>query len=173
MVVHVGRESDQSGHGDRLTDGGEVLERARQYVAEVVLPRAKELDAEPDPEQAFSWEFMEQADQYGLRTLRLSRENGGSGLGFRAVMNVVREVAKGDAGVAAQLAQLNHLSRLVEVAGTPEQVHEYLLPAFLENPRFVLAIGSTEPDIGSDAQYPPAQPVRYQTTAERRDGAGY
>lgn len=166
-----------TGQGASVPDGADteageeeqLLERTREYVREVVLPRAAELDAEPDPEQAFSWEFMEKADEYGLRTLRLGRENGGGGCGFRTLMHMVREVAKGDGAVAAQLAQVNHLSRLVEVAGTEEQVSEYLLPAFVENPRFVLAIGSTEPEVGSDAQFPPKTGVQYRTTAERRD----
>ena len=160
--------------GIRPTGGAvsedDLIARTREYVTRVVSPRARELDAEQDPEASFSWEFMEQADAYGLRTLRLDPANGGSGLGFKAVMHMVREVAKGDAGVAAQLAQVNHLSRLVEVAGTDAQVREYLLPAFVDDPRFVLAIGSTEPDVGSDAQFTPPGKVQYRTTATRRDG---
>lgn len=148
-----------------------LLSEASDFVRSTLRPVVAELDARGDPEACFSWSIMEDADRRGLRTLRLSKERGGSGCSFMTLMQVVREVAKGDAGVAAQLAQVNHLSRLVEIASTPDQLARYFLPAFVEDPRFVLAIGSTEPFVGSDSHFPPDNTqVQYRTTAVRKDG---
>ena len=48
-----------------------ILESVRRFVEEEVTPRAAMLDSNPDPEDGFSWEIVEAADAFGLRTMAL------------------------------------------------------------------------------------------------------
>ena len=48
-----------------------IVESVRRFVEEEVTPRAAQLDAEIDPEDGFSWEIIEAADKFGLRTMAL------------------------------------------------------------------------------------------------------
>ena len=57
-----------------------ILESVRRFVEAEVTPRAADLDAAADPEDGFSWEIVEAADAFGLRTMTLSEELGGMGI---------------------------------------------------------------------------------------------
>jgi len=52
----------------------EILKAIQKFVERVVAPRADELDQQPNPEDCFSWEIVEQASEAGIRTLTLSEE---------------------------------------------------------------------------------------------------
>lgn len=153
------------------TDSETAVERAREFAQCVVAPAAADLDAHPDPERCFSWELVERGDRLGLRTLTLGREHGGSGLGLGTLARVIFEIACADAGVAAVFAQTNKLWQVLEGAANPGQL-AWLIPRFRADPRCLLAVAITEPDVGSDYIIPiqgPGAP-RFTTSARRRDG---
>jgi alkylation response protein AidB-like acyl-CoA dehydrogenase len=140
--------------------------RARWFAREVVAPVAAERDRSRDPTDCFSWEIVEQGSQLGLRTLTLAPEHGGAGLDLPQLAQVVLELAQADAGVAALFAQTNMLWRVIEGAATDEQRARWL-PRFRDDPRCLLALAVTEPEVGSDHIIPfqGPDPPRFATQA--------
>ncbi|HLH67697.1 MAG TPA: acyl-CoA dehydrogenase family protein [Candidatus Dormibacteraeota bacterium] len=147
------------------------LERARRFAQEVVAPVAAELDRRPDPVDCFSWEVVEQGSRLGLRTLTLAPEHGGAGLDLPQLARVVFELAKVDVGIAALFAQTNMLWRVIAGAATEEQRGRWL-PRFRDDPRCLLALAVTEPEVGSDHVIPWSgpDPPRLATRATPEGG---
>lgn len=144
----------------------------REFVERVVRPVTAELDSRPDPEDCFSWEIVEQASEIGLRTLTLAPEWGGAGVDSLTAAIVVEELAKGDLGISVVIAQTLKIAQTLQAACTPAQ-RERFLPAFRDDPRYLLAIGFTEPDNASNYIIPFDDPgTPYRTFAEKVDG-GY
>ncbi len=147
-----------------------MLRTARRFVAEVVAPVAAELDRAPDPEDCFSWDIVERADEAGIRTMTLAEEHGGSGADSLTTAMVIEELAKGDLGVAVIFAQTLKLAQTLQNAATDEQKRRFL-PRFRDDPRFLLAIGITEPETSSNYIMPFDHPkAPFRTSAVRRDG---
>ena len=144
-----------------------ILETVRRFVVEVVTPVAAELDRKPDPADCFSWEIIDAADAAGIRTMTLAEEHGGIGADSLTTAMVVEELAKGDIGVAVVMAQTLKLAQTLQNAPSEEQKRRYI-PMFRDDPRFLLAIGITEPETASNYFIPHNAP--YQTSAERTDG---
>ncbi len=144
-----------------------ILETVRRFVDEVVSPVAAELDRRPDPADCFSWDIIEKADAAGIRTMTLAEEHGGIGADSLTTSMVIEELAKGDIGVAVVMAQTLKLAQILQRAPTEEQQQRYL-PKFRDDPRFLLAIGITEPETASDYFIPHDKP--FATAAERADG---
>jgi len=88
----------------RNDDQRAILDSVRKFVEAEVMPRAAELDAQTDPEAAFSWEIVEAADAFGLRTMTLSEELGGMGVDSTTTAMVVEELARGDLGISVVFA---------------------------------------------------------------------
>lgn len=154
----------------RTREQQQILELIREFVARVVQPVSAELDRRPTPEDCFSWEIVEEASRIGLRTLTLAAEYGGAGADSLTTAMVIEELAKGDLGVSVIFAQTLKIAQTLQRACTKEQ-KETFLPAFRDDPRFLLAIGITEPDTSSNYIIPYADPGSpFRTTAVRRDG---
>jgi alkylation response protein AidB-like acyl-CoA dehydrogenase len=148
----------------------ELLDRVREFVREVVAPRAADLDRRTDPEDSFSWEIVEEADARGLRTLTLAAEYGGEAINCLTTSIVIEEIARGDVGVAVILAQTLKIAQTIQGVCTKDQRDRYL-PRFKDDPRGLLAIGITEPGRSSDYFIPRDDPeMRFATTAEQVDG---
>jgi len=144
------------------------VEIARRFGDQVVAPVAAELDRKPSPEDGFSWEIVEAASDSGLRTATLAPEYGGAGIDSLTTAKLVEELGKADLGVSVVIAQCLKIAQTLQAAATPEQ-GERFLPAFAADPRFLLAIGITEPETSSD--YFIAFPSDFRTTATRvQDG---
>jgi len=150
------------------------LERARRFAREVVAPLAVELDRRPDPADCFSWEVVEQGSRLGLRTLTLAPEHGGAGLGLPQLARIVFELAQADEGMAALFAQTNMLWRVIAGAATEGQRARWL-PRFRDDPRCLLALAITEPEVGSDHVIPFSgpDPPRLATRAMPEVGGGW
>ena len=146
----------------------DLIQLTRDFMRREVVPRAAELDSRPSPEECFSWEMVERASAVGLRTLALEEAYGGAGADFLTTAMVIEEMAKGDMGFAVVFAQTWKLVQTLQLAGTAEQKHRFL-PAFRDDPRYLLAITLTEPDTASDYIVPFAE-ARYRTTATRAVG---
>ena len=116
-----------------------VLETVRRFNAEVVEPVAAELDARADPEESFSWEIVEKADEFGLRTMTLSEDWGGGGADCVTTAMVIEELGKADIGVSVVMAQTLKIAQILQSALTREQ-QEKFIPIFRDDPRGVLAI---------------------------------
>ena len=148
-----------------------AIERARAFARETVAPLAAALDREPDPERCFSWDLVEAGNRIGLRTLTLAPQEGGSGMGMGTLARVIFEIARADVGISAVFAQTNKLWQLLAGAATPEQL-AWLVPRFRDDPRCLLAVAITEPDVGSDHIIPDRNPSgpRFTTRAVREPG---
>ncbi len=149
----------------------EIRDTVRDFVAAEVKPLAlepKRLEASARPLLAAA---LDKAAQMGLRTLALSEELGGAGADHLTRCIVTEELAVGDPDVAAVLAQTSALAHaLFDRLMTPEQ-RERLLPAFLADDRYHLALAEHEPDhdtaLGIDYHRPRANGVALETTAAR------
>jgi alkylation response protein AidB-like acyl-CoA dehydrogenase len=145
----------------------ELVTAARRFGAEVVAPVAADLDRRPNPEDCFSWEIVEAASAAGLRTATLVEEYGGAGIDSLTTAKVVEELGKTDLGVSVVIAQTLKIAQTLQAAATPEQ-RDRFLPAVAADPRFLLAIGITEPENSSN--YFLAHPEDFRTTAVRVPG---
>jgi alkylation response protein AidB-like acyl-CoA dehydrogenase len=144
-----------------------ILDSVRRFVETEVTPRSAELDAAVDPEDGFSWEIVEAADAFGLRTMTLSEELGGMAVDSLTTAMVVEELARGDLGISVVFAQTLKIAAIMEKALNEEQKQRSLVP-FVADPRAILSICITEPDSGSNGVLPHATPLK--TRAVRTDG---
>jgi alkylation response protein AidB-like acyl-CoA dehydrogenase len=140
---------------------------AKRFGAEVVTPVAAELDARPNPEDCFSWDIVEAASAAGLRTATLAPQYGGAGIDCLTTAQVVEELGKADLGVSVVVAQNLKIAQTLQQATSPEQ-RDRFLPEFAADPRFLLAIGITEPENASNYFIP--YPEDFRTTASRVSG---
>ncbi len=144
-----------------------ILESVRRFVEEEVRPRAAALDARPDPAQCYSWEIVERAHAVGIRTMTLGREYGGLGTDSLTTAMVIEELGRGDLGVSVIFAQTLKIAQIMQKALNEKQ-RARVLPAFAEDPRGMLAIGITEPDVASDYFLP--HPTSFRTSGVRTRG---
>ncbi|OFZ91797.1 MAG: hypothetical protein A2V78_04945 [Betaproteobacteria bacterium RBG_16_64_18] len=144
-----------------------ILETVARFVDAEVKPRAAQLDANPDPEQSFSWEIVEKAHEVGIRTMTLSEKWGGLGTDSLTTAMVIEELGKGDIGVSVIFAQTLKIAQIMEKALNEEQ-RGRVLPKFAADPRGMLAIGITEPDNASNYFLP--HPTPFRTTAHKTEG---
>ncbi len=145
---------------------------ARDFVAREVAPVAAALDAHPDPADCFSWELVEKLSAVGLRTVALDKAYGGAGADALTLCMLAEELAVGDMGVAVLMAQTWKIGQTIQRGGTPEQLQRFL-PTLRDNPRGLLAIGITEPDMGSDYIIPYPDPRAGPRLMALRDGDGW
>jgi alkylation response protein AidB-like acyl-CoA dehydrogenase len=143
---------------------------ARAYATEVVAPAAPGLDAEADPEKAFSWELVDAASEYGLRLAPLPPAFGGGGTDFLTNAVMLEEIAAADMGMSVVLAQTWKFAQLLMELGTTDQ-HQRWLRRLADNPRGLMAASLTEPQGGSDNVLPyEGTDGGMQMRAERVDG---
>ncbi len=152
-----------------MTPGQQRLrDVARAFVQTAVIPVAAQLDGRSDPEECFSWEIVEEASRVGLRTLTLDGEFGGTGADALTTAIVIEELAKGDLGIAVMLAQTLKIVQTLQKACTSAQ-KDRLLTKFRDDPRFLMAIGITEPETSSNYIIPyDALDAPYRTVAIRK-----
>jgi alkylation response protein AidB-like acyl-CoA dehydrogenase len=156
--------------GSTRSDRQQILNTVRKFVSQAVAPVATELHRAVKPEDCFSWEIVEQASEAGIRTLTLAEEYGGLEADSLTTAIVIEELAKGDLGVAVIFAQTLKLVQTLQKAATTEQKKRFL-PKFRDDPRFLLAIGITEPETSSNYIIPYDDPkAPYLTSAVRQDG---
>lgn len=153
-----------------LTDEQIALrDLARDFVEREVNPVAAALDAHPDPADCFSWELVEKLSAVGLRTIALDKRYGGAGADAVTLCMLVEELAVGDMGVAVTMAQTWKIGQTIQRGATPEQLGRFL-PILRDDPRGLLAIAITEPDMGSDYIIPYPDPKAGPYLTAVRDG---
>jgi alkylation response protein AidB-like acyl-CoA dehydrogenase len=97
----------------------------------------------------------------------LAEEYGGAGIDSLTTAKVVEELGKADLGVSVIVAQTLKIAQTLQAAATPEQ-RDRFLPSLAADPRFLLAIGITEPENASNYFIP--YPEDFKTTATRVSG---
>jgi len=137
-----------------------LRDTVRRFAADVVAPRAKEIDASGE----FPIEFFRQAGELGLAGVYVPEEYGGAGMDMIAYCLAIEEISKVCASSGVILSVNNSLvCDPILRYGTEEQKREFLAP--LAAGRKLGCFALTEPEAGSDA-------AALRSTA-RRDGEHY
>jgi butyryl-CoA dehydrogenase len=137
-----------------------LRESVRRFAAEVVRPRAKEIDETGE----FPRAFFDQAGQLGLAGVAVPEAHGGAGMDTLSYALVIEEVSRVCATSGVILSVNNSLvCDPILKFGSDEQKKEFLEP--LAAGRSLGCFALTEPSAGSD-------PSGLRTTA-RRDGDSY
>jgi glutaryl-CoA dehydrogenase len=145
----------------RLSDDERmVMESARAYAREKLLPRAVSAFAE----ERFDREIMTEMGELGLLGSTTPADYGGAGVSHVAYGLVAREIEAVDSGYrSAMSVQSSLVIYPIYAFGTEEQKRQFLPP--LIRGELIGCFGLTEPDGGSD-------PGAMRTTARKVDG-GY
>ena len=136
--------------------------KARTFAQEHIRPISLERDRIADPAGTWDWEVMKKGSKLGFRTAAVPKEWGGHGLGFVTQAPVMAAMSKA-------FSQNWKWSHLIAGACTDEQKERFLKP-FLEDDTYLLGMGGTEPNAGSDNRYPPEDDPKagFKLKAERR-----
>ena len=124
---------------------------ARRFAEEEIRPIAAERDQIADPREAFPWDAWRKGAKLGLRTLPMPPEHGGVGIDVLTHCVVLEELCAADAGFGAAFHQVWKVQQLL--LRTP-YLRENVLPRFLADEDFLLSLGFTEDDSGSDNLLP-------------------
>jgi len=155
----------------RLTEEQLMMRQmVREFVQKEVKPLSVELDAKTDPKECISWELIKKASKLGLRTLSIPAEYGGGGVDYLTRTIVAEELGAADQGFSSMLrVNMTNVTKLVTDCN--EQQRDEFLPKFLDDDTFLVAVGRTEPNAGTDAHHAcdaPEPGGAIQTFAERR-----
>ena len=118
----------------------------REFVEREITPHALSWEEEG----RIPRELFKKAGDLGFLGIRLAPEYGGSGLDFRHTAVFIEEMMRcGSIGVpVSMLAHAEFATRVIDLAGTPEQKDEFVRPAAAGDR--IGALGVTEPGAGSD-----------------------
>ncbi|MBI2177267.1 MAG: acyl-CoA dehydrogenase family protein [Candidatus Tectomicrobia bacterium] len=130
---------------------------AHEFAEKEIRPLARGRERIRDPRERFPWDILEKGSKLGLRTLSLPEERGGAGASILDLCIVGEEIAWGDLGVAVTFDQTWKIIHFLDRVWNEEQRARFL-PAFLGDHRFHLAVGVTEPDVGSENFTPSDSP---------------
>lgn len=137
-----------------------LQDTVRRFAAEVVAPRAKEIDESG----VFPREFFARAAELGLTGVAVPEQYGGAGMDVVSYCLVIEEISRACASSGVILSVNNSLvCDPILAFGTEEQKREFLTP--LAAGEKIGCFALTEPEAGSDA-------AALRTTA-RRDGDDY
>ena len=129
----------------------ELQAQARQFAEREIKPIAAHRDRIQDPLQTFPWEVWRKGAQLGLRTLPLPPEYGGRGIDVLTHCVILEELCAADCGFGAAFHQVWKIQKLLLAN---EYLRERHLPRFVDDPDYMLCLGFTEPDSGSDNLIP-------------------
>lgn len=154
-----------------LTDEHKALQQmARDFAEKEIQPVAAELDKKTDPKECFSWDIVKKGSALGLRTLAVPEEYGGPGVDLMGQVLVMLELARADGGVAKTFSQCWKWTPMITKLATEDQRKRFLTP-FMEDDTYLLSMGGTEPDAGSDNRMPPPDhPKAGWKTSAVKDG---
>jgi alkylation response protein AidB-like acyl-CoA dehydrogenase len=145
---------------------------ARKFADEEIRPVVAELDGRDDPDERFSWDLVKKASELGFRTFTIPKKWGGweSDLCTQAI--VCEELGTGDRGFAGQLgANMKNALYLSTLLNDKQQAE--FIPAYVNDDTYLLAIGTTEPESGTDVLLPYNEPGVAMKTTARREGDEY
>jgi acyl-CoA dehydrogenase len=140
-----------------------IQDTARKFVEKEVRPIAPARDRSANHRDCFQWDIVEKLSRVGFRTLTLDEKYGGPGGDTLTAALVIEELAVGDLGVSAIVAQCAKLAQMIQWTAPEEVCRKYLVP-FGKDERYILAACATEPERGSDIHVGGTE-VRIATTA--------
>ena len=124
----------------------EIRDTVRDFVTQEVKPIALKPDRLEAFERPLLVDILDMASRIGLRKLALSEGNGGVGADGLTSCIVTEELAVGDPDIAATLAETSRLGHLLFDRWMTSEQRERLLPPFLLDDRYHLAVADHEPD---------------------------
>lgn len=127
----------------------ELQKVARDFAAERIRPRARELDRVADPAAAWPADLFREASQLGLRIFKLPKEYGGRDADTLTELIVLEELCVGDVAFGSSLAHPWREGLMLAKASTTA-ARERLLKPFLDDDNGMTALAITEPHAGSD-----------------------
>ncbi|WP_255152293.1 acyl-CoA dehydrogenase family protein [Halorarius halobius] len=146
----------------------DLRQELRAFVEESVDPLDfATLEWQDDPHDRIPWDAVEAGAQRGLMDLTVPEEYGGYGASPLALVMGAEELSAGDMGLAVIFDQNWKIARVIDHLAD-DDVREEFFSAYVDDPRHLLAITSTEPSGGSDALLP-YEKGQYDTTA-RKEG---
>lgn len=156
-----------------LTEEQKALQKmAREFAEKEIRPIAEKLDRSQNLLQDFPWEMIKKADKLGLRTIGLPKEYGGPEFDLRTWVVLIDELSYPDVSCAKILTQCWKGARRLAQQGTKEQKDRFL-PAFRDDPTYLLGGARTEPGSGSDNQLPYEAPEAGVMLTAQRQGDHY
>lgn len=138
----------------------EIRNRATEFAAEIVAPRAEEIEASDE----FPRDVMEAAGEYGLLGILLPTEYGGLDSDFLSYCLAVEQVARESGAVAESMQGHTFATLPIARYGTEEQREAHL--SAMAAGETLGAMLLTEPGAGSS-------PSELETVAEERTHGGY
>lgn len=131
-------------------DQRRLVDEVRAFREEVIDPIAPHRrEWVEDPAERFPWEVVEAGSGRGLRTLAAPTAYGGGGASVLDLCLAAEELAAGDMGVAVIFDQTWKITQLIAALATDAQKDAFF-PRFIDDDRFLLAIGVAEPAHATD-----------------------
>ena len=128
--------------------------KARKFAKEEIRPISLARDRIEGAAETWDWDIIKKGSKLGFRTAAVPKEWGGHGISFVTQAIVMAELAKADSAISKAFSQNWKWSHLIAGACTEDQKERFLKP-FLADDTYVLGMGGTEPNSGSDNRYPP------------------
>jgi alkylation response protein AidB-like acyl-CoA dehydrogenase len=149
---------------------------AKKFAEKEIKPIAAALDRVQNPAapEAFPWDMLKKACELGLKTLTLPKEYGGpeENIDLTTRMIVLETMGYVDYSCSKILSQLWKTIEVISKVGTKEQKDRFL-PQIRDDDSYVISIGMTEPEAGSDNMLPYEGPEGGMRTTAERKGDGY
>ena len=141
---------------------------ARDFARDEIRPISMQRDQVEGGFGPWSWDIIEKGSKLGFRTLAVPKEWGGPGTDFVTQTLVMIELAKGDSAICKAFSQNWKWSHLIASACSDDQKERFLKP-FLDDHRYLIGRGITEPNAGCDNRFPPKDEPKagYRLNAER------
>ena len=153
-----------------LTDVQEMTrDMVRDFAQNEVKPAALILDKNAKPEDCIPWDLLKKASKLGLRTAAIPEEWGGEGADYTTLALILLELGKADHGFASIIRGCYTESPRLVHELNPEQRDEFL-PKFLKDDTFLLGLGRTEPDAGTDSHFLYDEPGQVHPDLRRAPG---
>jgi alkylation response protein AidB-like acyl-CoA dehydrogenase len=128
--------------------------KAREFAKKEIRPISLARDRVEEPAGTWDWDIIRKGSKLGFRTAAVPKAWGGYGIDYVTQALVMAELAKADSAISKAFSQNWKWSHLIAGACTEEQKERFLKP-FLADDTYVLGMGGTEPNAGSDNRYPP------------------
>jgi len=141
---------------------------ARDFARDEIRPISMQQDQVEGGFGPWNWDIIEKGSKLGFRTLAVPKEWGGPGTDFVTQTLVMIELAKGDSAICKAFSQNWKWSHLIASACSDDQKERFLKP-FLNDHRYLIGRGITEPNAGCDNRFPPKDDPKagYRLNAER------
>ena len=152
----------------------EIRDTVRDFVTREIKPVALKAERLDVCDRRLLTDLLDQASQMGLRSLALSEECGGAGADALTACIVTEELAAGDADIAAVLSESSRLAHLLFDRAMSDAQRDALLPKFLGDDRYHLALAGHEPGtdtrLGVNYHRPASAEAAMKTSAVKSGG---